>query len=92
MPVLAIEYYGIFDKLIVTPSDQIVVMDSNGWSMVKIVNYLILYGLLVFLQFSALRRLSKRELFGLALRNQVQQRKLIVKSILWILSVVFTIV
>lgn len=86
MPVLAIEV-EIFDKL--TPSDHMIV-NQNGW--VKIVNYLILYGLLVFLQFSALRRLSKRELFGLALRNQLQQRKLIVKSILWILSVVFTIV
>ena len=69
--------------------------DGESWlksRTFRIANMSIVYLVLVFLQFKALRRFSQSLKFGLALHNQDQQRGILVRSVLWILAFFFTVV
>jgi hypothetical protein len=60
--------------------------------MSEIAYWSAIYLVMMFIQFKALRRLSQRKTMGMALGNQEQQRKVFVKSILWILAFIFSLV
>jgi hypothetical protein len=72
--------------------------DPDSWgeyfrksSILIIINYALVWTILVGLQFSSLRRFSQTKRFGLALNTQEEQRKVFISCILWLLSFVFTL-
>ena len=72
--------------------------DPNSWgeyfkrsSILIIINYAIVWAILVGLQFSSLRRFSQKKRFGMALNTQQEQRKVFISCTLWLLSFFFTV-
>jgi hypothetical protein len=90
IPVVALYKSGLLDGTTTPETENAVV--TWKWQALVVVNYLIPYIILVFLQFKSLRRFSQKKLLGLALSTQEQQRKLYVTSILWILSFIISLV
>jgi hypothetical protein len=101
IPIYGLIYYRVVERIFGKNTKEIPeteLDDPNSWheyfkrsSILIIINYAIVWVILVALQFSSLRRFSQKKQFGMALNTQTEQRKVFISCILWLLSFIFTV-